>query len=294
MTQDEDGNATEADALEWLFDEAMESLRRYYGPAMDGLLVERLVVGVFVTGVRLSNGCGGVAFTSPEVVSQAGRRILRGSATAIRGMTAAAVALGGDVGPFAPVIRLATLNALSVPVLAERSRGGPADDFAALRPLAVGRRVCMVGAMVPLIERLRECGPTELLVADRKHETLREVEGATVIALDDLPAALATCQTAILTGATIPNGSIAGLLDALSPGAAVAVVGPTAGFVPDPLFSRGVAQIGTTIVTDADRMLDILAEGGGMYHLFDGCLRKITLSNAARLRQLGLDTARAS
>jgi uncharacterized protein (DUF4213/DUF364 family) len=288
MRQSEDAYAAQERASDWMYDAAARVLRGHYGEALEDLTIDRLVVGVFATVVALSNGCGGVAFTSPEIVARAGRRLLRGEMPAIRGRSAATVALGADVGPFTRIIRLATLNALSVPVIEERAQDAPTDEAEVFAPLVRGRRVCMVGAMIPLIKRLQELQPAGIVVADRKDETLAEASGCTVIDLPALPGALAACQTAIITGAAIANGSLSELLGQASPEAAVAVVGPTAGFVPEPLFSRGVALVGTTIVTDADRALDILAEGGGMYHLFQECLAKINLTNRERMRQLGL------
>jgi uncharacterized protein len=293
MDLDAAGCETPMGTSEAIYDDAVQCLRRMRGAAMDGLRIERLVVGVFVTGVRLSDGSGGVAYTPPELVRRAGRRILRGDASPLRGMTALPVAMGGEVGPFGPVIRLAVLNALSVPVLSALSLESPSDDDLIFRPLTAGRRGCMGGAMIPFIEHLLQFSPAALVVADRKHETLAEARGCTVIDEAAVPEALATSQTVIFTGATIPNGSLSGLLESVSPKAAVAVIGPTAGFVPEPLFARGVALVGTTIVTDADRALDILSEGGGMYPMFDCCMRKINLPHFERLRQLGLPVGRA-
>ena len=289
MRRDADNDAEQPVASAWIFPSAMQGLRRYYGEDLEAIRIERLVVGVFATGVKLSNGCGGVAFTSPEVIAWAGRHILNATAEPVHGRSAVSVVAGEPVGPFAPVIRLATLNALSVPVLDTLAGPGDQADLDDFRPLVAGRKVCMVGAMIPLIERLLGFGPAEIVVADRKAATLSIVQhGVTIIPPERLPDALAACQTAIFTGATIPNDSLAGLLDAVAPDAAVAVVGPTAGFVPDPLFARGVALIGTTLVDDSDVALDLLAEGGGIYHLFGGCLRKINLPNEARLDHLGL------
>ncbi|MHC1713227.1 MAG: DUF364 domain-containing protein [Solidesulfovibrio sp.] len=293
MNNDSGEGYTVGDASGWIYDEAVQCLRRAYGDTLEALRVERVVVGVFVTGVKLSNGQGGVAFTSPEIIQQAGTSLLRSPVPAMRGLSAMAVARGQDVGPFSPVIRLATLNALSVPLLAERAVGTQGDDLAAYRPLFAGRRICMVGAIIPLIKELRQFGPAEVLVADRKSESLAAVQGATPIPLERLPEALRSCQTAIFTGATIPNGSLSGLLDLLSPQAVVILAGPTAGFVPEPLFRRGVALVATTIVTDADRGLDVLAEGGGMYQLFGGCAQKIKLPNSDRMRQLGFHSVLA-
>lgn len=273
---------------EWMYDEAAAALLRHLGRQVEDVRIDRLVVGVFATGVGLSNGLGGVVYTPPELVEQASRRILRGTHPAIRGQSAMEVVMGLAVGPFTPVIRLATLNALSVPVLEERALVDE-DELAVLRPLVAGRRVCMVGAMVPLIKRLGELGLAELLVADRKAETLSEATGypCTPVDLDRLDETLEACQTAIFTGATIANGTLPGLLAAVGPETAVAVMGPTAGFVPDPLFDRGVALIATSVVTDADAALDVLAEGGGLYPLFGHSLRKVNLINPGRMRRLG-------
>lgn len=277
---------------EWLYDEAAAALLRHCGRQVEDVRIDRVVVGVFATGVGLSNGLGGVVYTPPELVAQASRRILRGTHPAIRGQSALEVVMGLSVGPFTPVIRLATLNALSVPVLEERALDVD-DELSALGPLVSGRRVCMVGAMVPLIRRLDALGLAELLVADRKADTLAEATGCacTPVELDRLDDALASCQTAIFTGASVANGSLPELLAAVSPEAAVAVMGPTAGFVPDPLFDRGVALIATTIVTDADAALDVLAEGGGLYPLFGHSLRKINLINPSRMRRFGWPAA---
>ncbi|MEA5088256.1 Rossmann-like domain-containing protein [Solidesulfovibrio sp.] len=266
-------------AGEWLFEAAAAALSRHLGTEAGELRIDRLVVGVFATGVRLSDGRGGVAYTPPELVAQASRRILRGGLLRLRGLPALAVVTGRQAGPFAPVVRLAALNALSVPVLERLARDGSAGDGEgeAFAPLVAGRRVCMVGAMVPLIKRLLRLGPAALTVADRKAETLAEVAGCSIVDVARLDEALAACQTAVFTGASIANDSLPRLLAAVSPGAAVAVAGPTAGFVPDPRFDRGVTLVATTVVTDADEALDILAEGGGLYPLFGRCLRKVNL-----------------
>lgn len=63
-------------------------------------------------------------------------------------------------------------------------------------------------------------------------------------------------------------------------------MGPTAGFIPDPLFRRNVALVGTAMVTDIDAALDIIAEGGGAYPLFGRCVKKINILNRKRIEQL--------
>lgn len=274
-----------------ILDEAATTLGGLYGDGLARLTVERLVVGIFFVGVKLSNGCGGVAYTPPEAIKSASNRILKVNTPAIRGMPATAVMAGKIPGPFAGVIRLATLNALSVPFFdADHYCIDTSGDLSGVPTLFTNRRVCMVGAIIPLLKRLKELGAAEVAIIDRKKETQAEAEAGygTFVPLKSTAAALARCETAVFTGAAIANNSIGELLSLVPKDAAIAVVGPTAGFVPDPLFRRNTALVGTVVVTDSDQALEILAEGGGGYRLFGSCVRKINLVNVPRLRQLGL------
>ncbi|NVN92117.1 MAG: DUF364 domain-containing protein [Desulfuromonadales bacterium] len=275
-----------------ILDEVAHTLRGLYGTTLDDLVVERLVVGVFFVGVKLSNGCAGVAYTPPEAIRNAGNRILKEHTPLIRGMRAAKVMTGESAGPFAGVIRLATLNALSVPFFEDgRYRVDTSGDLSGIPSLFRNRRVCVVGAIIPFLKRLKELGAAEVTIIDRKEETKVEAEAGygTFVLPERTAETLARCETAVFTGAAIANGSIEQLINFVPADAAIAVVGPTAGFVPEPLFRRKVASVGTVVVTDSDQALEILAEGGGGYRLFGTCVRKINLINVQRLRELGLD-----
>ncbi|MEN6330725.1 MAG: DUF364 domain-containing protein [Smithella sp.] len=274
-----------------ILNEAAEILRNYYGSAIESLFVEKLVVGVMFTGVKLSNGCGGVAYTPPETIRNASRRILRGSSSTVCGMSAETVLSGNIPNPFADVIRLAAINALSVPLFQDgRYILDQNNDLADLPHLFAGKRICMVGAIIPLLKRLKELSVGEIKVIDRKKDSKIEVELACgeFISPQHTADVLAQCETAVFTGATIANGTIEHLLKLVPSKATVAVVGPTAGFIPEPLFCRNVAAVGTAMVTDIDSTLDIIAEGGGAYRLFGSCVRKMNLLNRKRLEQLKL------
>lgn len=274
-----------------ILNEAAEIISYYYGGAMESLFVAKVIIGVFFTGIKFSNGCGGVAYTPPEAVSNASRRILRGSSSAVCGLSAATVIYGNIPNPFAGIIRLAAINALSVPFFHDGHYViDQNNDLADLPRLFAGRRICMVGAIIPLLKRLKELSVGEIKVIDRKKDSRIEVELACgeFISPEHTADVLARCETAVFTGAAIANGSIEHLLSLSPRDAAVAVVGPTAGFIPEPLFRRNVAAVGTSMVTDIDAALDIIAEGGGAYRLFGGCVSKINLVNRKRLEQLRL------
>lgn len=274
-----------------ILEEAAVTLENYYGSKMTGLFIERLVVGVFFVGVKLSNGCGGVAYSPPEVIKNAGRRILKENTPLIRGMPAAEVALGGAPGAFSGIIRLATLNALSVPFFNDgRYEVKNGSDLSDAGILFKNRRVCMVGAIIPLLKRLRELKPAEVTIIDRKKATQAEAEAGygQFVSPKYTSESLAYCETAVFTGAAIANGTIQDLIGFVPSNAAIAVVGPTAGFIPEPLFRRNVALVGTVAVTNIDLALEILAEGGGGYRLFGNCVRKINIINTDRMQYLGL------
>ena len=72
----------------------------------------------------------------------------------------------------------------------------------------------------------------------------------------------------VITGVTVLNGTLPGLLELAKPGAEILVTGPTASMLPDAFFRRGVTTLGGIRVTKADEALDLLCEGGSGYHLF--------------------------
>jgi uncharacterized protein len=267
--------------------EAAECLTRLCGEQLSSLTIEKLVVGVFFTGVKLSNGCGGVAYTPPEMIQRASTRILKGNMPRYRGKSVTEVLNGNLPGPFASVILLATLNALSVPFFTtDRYTVTSVDDLSSFSSLFTGRRVCMVGGIIPLLKRLDKLDVAEVVIVDKKEETKEEAALGNFVSIEETENALSHCQTAVFTGASIANGSIEKLLSYVPKDAAVAIVGPTAGFIPEPLFRRNVAMVGTVVVTDSDQAIEILAEGGGAYQLFGRCVRKINLMNQARIAEL--------
>jgi uncharacterized protein (DUF4213/DUF364 family) len=70
------------------------------------------------------------------------------------------------------------------------------------------------------------------------------------------------------------------LLDLIRDGTTVIIVGPTASLIPDAFFARNVGVLGCAVVTEADRCLDLIAQGGDAMSLFsDGLLRKVSIIN---------------
>lgn len=251
--------------------------------------VERVVVGVFFTGVKLSSGCTGVAYTPPETSRAAGRQILKGATPSFRGQTARDILFGKHESPFSGVVRLALLNALSVPFMRDympsKSNGRDLTEFPGFFN---DRKICMVGAIMPLLQKLDKIYAAGIRIVERKAESIPHDRKVQLVSPENAAEALGWCDTAVITGASIANGSFESLVSKINSDAAIAVVGPTAGFIPMPLFRRGVAIVSTVTVTDGDMALDILAEGGGAYQLFGKCVKKINLLNRDRMFELGI------
>ena len=115
----------------------------------------------------------------------------------------------------------------------------------------------MVGFFYGLVERIREA-KAELVVIEKNEQLIDQYP--------DLPittdvARLNPCNKILCTSTTILNNSLDEVLAHVSPDAFVSIIGPTAGYFPDPLFARGVNVVGGRIVKDGQAFLQLLAEG---------------------------------
>ena len=75
------------------------------------------------------------------------------------------------------------------------------------------------------------------------------------------PADLASCEQVVSTCTVMLNDTLDAVLAACRNARHVAIVGPTAGCLPDPLFSRGVDTIGGRRVVDAAGFRDAFGKG---------------------------------
>ena len=101
-----------------ILDEGAQLVREKLGDDFSRVTIERLVIGLFFTGVKLSNGQGGICYTPvkeiPDAVccpSSAGRTF---DPVNIRGMKAEDMLSGlTSREPIKTAVAIATLNALS-------------------------------------------------------------------------------------------------------------------------------------------------------------------------------------
>ena len=243
----------------------------------EAVTVERVMIGMFFSGVKLSNGFAGLSYTPikdiPQAVccpSSAGRIF---DPIKIYGMPAAEVlTVLTSTEPLKTAVAIATLNALSAACW-ERGLADAypvqmnADALEAVR-MPADRSVAVIGSFVPVLRKLKARGG-QWWVIEQDPQTLKIDEMPHFIPADQFQETVAAADVLIITGVTLVNHTLEPILAAARTGAEIAVIGPTASLLPDALFARGVRVVGGVRVKKADELLDILAAGGSGYHFFN-------------------------
>src|SRR6516162_7107254 len=258
---------------------------RILGSEPDEITVERAVVGLFFTGVKLSNGAAGTSATPiksiPEAVccpSSAMAMPFPGKLAGRRAGDLAREALSGH--GIRRTVGIATVNALADccwrrrphPVV-ELRHGVDAFDETDIRH---GDRVVVVGAFVPFLKELKRRGQG-FLVLEKDAATLKADELPFFRPAEQAAEILPNADVALITGSTLVNNTLEDLLALIRPEARVTVVGPTVGMLPDAFLARGADVLGCVRITDPDAFLELLAEGGSGYHFFGRSAQKLVL-----------------
>jgi uncharacterized protein (DUF4213/DUF364 family) len=262
-----------------LLAETLGRLRGLHGPALAGLRIERAVVGVVFSGVKLSDGRGGLA-GSPRPEDQLyGKDAATQPPGALAGLPVLSLLEPWPEEPFRRALAVAALNALSASWL----EGGAyrvvydrdALDLLELRP---GMSVALVGAFSSYIDRLRSVPGLRLKVLELRESALREQDKPLYVPASRAAEVVPACDALVITGMTLVNGTLEGLLRLAAPTASVIVVGPSGSMLPDALFARGVRWAGGCVLTNPDAALELLAQGGRARHLYGNCARRINLA----------------
>jgi len=219
--------------------------------------------------VQLDDGSVGMAFTLLDGTLVA---LHAGGDRGLVGRMAMELVRGyaeGDAG--ARAIGLAAINALTRR-LYDRAGFVPDDSIDSFGSLGLktGDRLGMVGHFTPLIEQARALG-IPVTVLELKAELVREEPGL-VVTLD--AKRLAGCNKIVSTSTLLLNDTFEAVAACWRGTEAVAIVGPSAGCPPDPLFAAGVSAVGTAWVVDAEGFLARAAAG----EKWGETSRKVTLT----------------
>ena len=120
-----------------------------------------------------------------------------------------------------------------------------------------GERIGMIGLFTPIVQRLVNAG-AELIVVELKAGLAGERDGYRVT-LD--PNELASCTKVISTSTLLLNDTLDAMLAHCRQARWFAMIGPSAGCLPDGLFARGVTLVGGSWVREGEGFLDALRRG---------------------------------
>ena len=154
-------------------------------------------------------------------------------------------------------VGLGTSNALSQHHLTTKpgALDPDPDPLAGINPVP-GEQVGMVGFFRPLLGVLpQQCA---LTIVEQNPRFLRE-QGHFEVTLD--LGRLKYCDAIFITAATLLNGTLDHVLEHCPTAARVAVIGPTAGCLPEPFFSRGIDAVGSSRVVHREAMRERLLAG---------------------------------
>lgn len=272
-----------------ILEETIAKIGTILGPALDDLVIERAVVGLFFTGVKLDSGIAGACATPlktiPEAVccpSSAMAMPFPGKLRGRRAIDLAREALSPH--GIRRALGIAAVNALAESCWRRRPHpdmvvheGIDAFDATEIRP---GKRVVVVGAFVPFLKALKRRGQ-DFVVLEQDPATLKADELPFFRPAEDAPQVLPEADVVLITGATLVNDTLEDLLELIPPAARVTIVGPTVGMLPDGFLARGADVLGCVRITEPDAFLDFLAEGGSGYHFFGRSAQKIVLVRRA-------------
>ena len=259
-----------------ILNDSIEHVKEMLGKRIDNITVERVVFGLFFSGVKLSDGHGGLCFTPVKEIPEAVCCPSSAKAMPLSGRLK-----GRSVNEYLEYIYsdnvlkktlgIAALNALSSSCWDMMSEKDYEIELGkdAFDDIEIGsvRKAVVVGALAPVIKKLM-AGNVEFHILEMDPSTLKEREKPYFAEASRAAEFVPDADLLVITGTTMLNDTLPGLLNMAKPGAQIIVTGPTASMLPDAFFSSGVTILGGIVVTRADDLLDIISEGGSGYHFF--------------------------
>jgi len=244
-----------------IIDEALALIRDKI-PNLREICVSKVCIGLGYTGVKLDTGHIGVCHSLLNELALGCCQMVKRAGTLADSPATELSSSAKSWDMSESIVGVATLNALSQMVLDKEKEKYliTEGNFMDYMVNKIGKKdtVALVGCIEPFTEILRK--KARHLYIFERNPTLFDEQMLPDTACEEF---LPKADIVIVTGSSIANKTIDHVLG-LSQGAKeIGVVGPSAGLIPNPLFKRGVTIIGSIKAVNADRLLQIIAEGGG-------------------------------
>jgi len=168
------------------------------------------------------------------------------------------------------IIGISTLNAISQYIL----KHAPEDyeirfntDPITHMTIHQSDKVVMIGNIGTFLLQLQKITKSVVIIDDRSGD----LESSYLRSPENMKSDLQDADVVLITGSSLVNNTLENLLKTIVNAREIAIVGPSAGFVPDPLFARGVTMVCGMQVLDPNKVLNIIAKGGGTPHFKSYC-----------------------
>lgn len=270
-----------------ILNETIEAVEAALGDTLGLLGVERVVFGLFFTGVKLSSGQGGTCFTPIKEIPEAvccpsSARAMPSSGKLARRPVTDYLEDLFDSNPLKRTLAIAVLNALSATCW--QMMGADAMSYS----IELGRdafdeveipdgKSVVVGALAPILKKLI-AAEADFTVLEMDPAPLKPAELEHFLPANKAVQVVPDADLLVITGTTLINNTLDGLLALAKPGAQIIVTGPTASMLPDAFFARGVTTIGGILVTKPRELLDVIGEAGSGYHFFGKSAERIVIN----------------
>jgi|WetSurMetagenome_2_1015567.scaffolds.fasta_scaffold00062_24 uncharacterized protein len=265
-----------------ILQQTIDLLKTRYKDLIENLTVADVRIGIYMTAVRLSDGSCGVASTDIESHPPCCKRDRDyGDFTPTKIVGQRLIDLLESDKPLKVLdtLKVSSLNAISMGLLSKSGykvleNTDPVD----LLDLNSKKTITLVGGFHSYIQRIAETS-NKLFVLELDENALREDQKKYYVAAEEYVNILPQSDIIIITGLTLVNNTIDGLLNAITPHSQVVVAGPSSSLLPDVLFENKINIIGATKITDPEKAFAVAGEAGSGYHLFRYCAKKICILN---------------
>lgn len=265
-----------------ILDDTLKILKNRYSKQLENLIITNVVVGIHLTAVKLSDNSFGVASTVDDTevfCLKKDRDYGDFTPSKIKGKKVIDLLESSKQSNIINTLKIAVINAISSKILSNSNyKILQNTDPVNLLNLDGGKTVTIVGAFQSYINKIAATN-NKLHVLELNENALVEGQKQYYVPAIEFKRIIPKSNIVIITGLTLVNNTIDGLLEVISPETEVIVTGPSSSLIPDILFKNNIKYIGAVQLTDCDKLFEVVSEGGKGYHLFKYCAQKICIVN---------------
>jgi uncharacterized protein len=265
-----------------IIEETYNLLKAKFNNKLECLTLKEVRIGLFFTAVRLSDNSYGASATltddNPHCI-KSNRDFGDFTPTKIREQKVCDLFETSKESNTILTLKIAVLNAISSRIISSGNYKVVENcDPINLLDLSGRKTITIVGAFHSYIQKICETN-NKLYVLELNENSLTPEQKKFYIPANEYKKVIPDSDIVIITGLTLVNKTIDGLLSAVDNQTQVIVTGPSGSIIPDILFANRVNIIGATRITEPEILFDIVSEGGTGYHLFEYCAQKICIVN---------------